>query len=148
MAKWVRSTTMKSWNVRGKVIPASSSSDWLKLLDSEFVELEKSPTFKAYVKSGEVIVVDKEPQNTNANVLNQMGKLREENRKLSQELDDLKKKNKNLSNFTPRQDDSAQELEEAKKALETAKEELETAKRQIAGLKGQITKLTKGEASE
>ena len=65
--KWLKSTTQKSWvvNVGGKqaIIPPNETSDnkWLKVDDSEWIEISTTPVIASLLKAGGIMKLDEEP---------------------------------------------------------------------------------------
>lgn len=65
--KWLKSTTQKSWvvSIQGKqaVIPPNETSDnkWLKVDDSEWIEISTTPVIASLLKAGGIMKLDEEP---------------------------------------------------------------------------------------
>lgn len=64
MSRWLKSTTQKSYTVKGKVIPPCVTSDnkWLKMTESEYSEIKRMPVIASLIKAGGILVTAKEPE--------------------------------------------------------------------------------------
>jgi hypothetical protein len=61
--RYLKSTTQKSYMLNGKKIPqcVTKDNEWLTLNDSAYAEFAKVSVVASLIKSGAIIVTDKEP---------------------------------------------------------------------------------------
>lgn len=61
--RYLKSTTQKSYMLNGKKIPqcVTKDNEWLALNDSAYAEFSKVSVVASLIKSGAIIVTDKEP---------------------------------------------------------------------------------------
>lgn len=61
--RYLKSTTQKSYMLNGKKIPqcVTKDNEWLTLNDSAYAEFSKVSVVASLIKSGAIIVTDKEP---------------------------------------------------------------------------------------
>ena len=87
--RWLKSTTQKSWvlGVGSKqfVVPQNESSDhrWLTMEEEDFASAISQPVVNSLVKSGAILVLDKEP----AEIRNSLPNLQVTNTALKAELE-------------------------------------------------------------
>ena len=81
MAKWLRTTSSRSYVFGGKVIPNSLSGDYLELTDDDYLKMSDNPVLKSLVKTGGVVVHSRKPADvkvSNEELLRENEKLRAE----------------------------------------------------------------------
>lgn len=69
--KWLKSTTQKSYMLDGHLIPQciTKDNDYLSLTDAAYdTFLQNCPVIKSLIKSGAILVTDKEPQTASQQV--------------------------------------------------------------------------------
>lgn len=61
--KWLKSTTQKTWVVKGRKIPAcmTPTNEYLQLEDSEYEGIAKMPVIASLIKAGGILVLSEEP---------------------------------------------------------------------------------------
>lgn len=61
--KWLKSTTQKTWVVKGRKIPAcmTPTNEYLQLEDSEYDGIVKMPVIASLIKAGGILVLSEEP---------------------------------------------------------------------------------------
>ena len=90
--RWLKSTTQKSWvlGAGGKqfIVPQSTTRDnkWLVMEEGDFSQVVSQPVVKSLIKSGAILVLDKEP----AEIRNSVPSLQVANTTLQAELDTVK----------------------------------------------------------
>lgn len=155
--KWLKSTTQKSWvvSIQGKqaVIPPCDTPDnkWLKVDDSEWIEISTTPVIASLLKAGGIMKLDEEP----AELRNSVPALQVTNTQLEAENATLKarvielegqlKDTTNIDIEAIKAEVRQQCEEEKKKALEDldakASLEIETRDKTIEKLEKKIKKL-------
>lgn len=139
--KWLKSTTMKSYSLAGKVVPQCVTSDnkWLALSDSDYAAFAKNAVIASLINAGAILVTETEPSSPTQ----QVSKLTNEMAHLIRENTELKEKLKAAEDGSAVQ----AELDSTKAELEamTAKYNAleKEAKETIANLKKQLKEATK-----
>lgn len=61
--KYLKSSTNKRYNIRGKNVPqnVTPNNDWLALSDEEFIQWQKKPAVKSLMDAGAILVSDHAP---------------------------------------------------------------------------------------
>ena len=90
--RWLKSTTQKSWVLgagsKQFIVPQSTTRDnkWLVMEEGDFSQVISQPVVKSLIKSGAILVLDKEP----AEIRNSVPSLQVANTTLQAELDTVK----------------------------------------------------------
>lgn len=97
MARWIKSTTQKSYLFSGRKIPQAITKDneYLHLSDSEFAKLTENPVVGSLIKAGAIFVTEQEPTSPTQQVsamTNQVAQLTLENTKLQEKVAELESK--------------------------------------------------------
>lgn len=153
MAKWLKSTTQKTYLFEGNKIPAAVTKDneYLQLSDGAYTDLVKNKVVASLLKAGAIFVTDKAPSSPNAQVNSLSSKNAQlilENTKLQEQLAEAQKKLESASTG------SDEETVKAAVAAQKAEDEAAVQKivdekdARIAELEAQLAKKTSKKASE
>lgn len=96
MAKWIKSTTQKTYTIAGKFVPAAVTKDnkYLNMSDSEYAKFLENKVVSSLVNAGALFVTDKEPSTPTQQVSTLTGRVASmtlENTKLQEKVADLEK---------------------------------------------------------
>jgi predicted RNase H-like nuclease (RuvC/YqgF family) len=118
--RYLKSTTQKSYMLNGKKIPqcVTKDNEWLTLNDSAYAEFAKVSVVASLIKSGAIIVTDKEPTTPTK----QVSQLTQANAKQAMEITTLHEEIAELKKQLAGSANSA-EVDSLKVALEKQREE-------------------------
>lgn len=147
--KYLKSTTQKSYMLNGRKVPqcVTKDNEWLTLNDAAYAEFSKVSVVASLIKSGAIIVTDKEPTTPTK----QVSQLTQVNAQQAMQITELHEQVASLKKQLEGTTNSA-EVDSLKAALEKQREEdlaeikqLQADKdAEIADLKKQLASAKKG----
>jgi predicted transcriptional regulator len=140
--RWLKSTTQKTWTIKGKTVPkcVTPHNDYLAVSDTEYNDFLKVPVFASLVKANGILVLTSEPAElknsveglnlTNAKLVAQNTELQERIKQVEGDVD--KRVEEQVAEF---KDQAIAELQEKQDALEKAQAEIKKLKAQLKASK-------------